>query len=64
MNSTTMGLDIAKNVFQLHGVDANGKTVSRKQLKRNQVLVFFANLVPCRIGLEACSGAHYWAREL
>ncbi|MGZ8240053.1 MAG: IS110 family transposase, partial [Methylobacter sp.] len=64
MNSTTMGLDIAKNVFQLHGVDANGKTVSRKQLKRNQVLVFFANLVPCLIGLEACAGAHYWAREL
>jgi transposase len=64
MNVMTIGLDIAKNVFQLHGVDANGKTVLRKQLKRNQVLAFFANLSPCRIGLEACSGAHYWAREL
>jgi transposase len=64
MNITTMGFDIAKNVFQLHGVDANGKTVLRKQLKRNQILAFFANLSPCRIGLEACSGAHYWAREL
>lgn len=64
MNITTMGFDIAKNVFQLHGVDANGKTMLRKQLKRSQVLTFFANLSPCRIGLEACSGAHYWAREL
>ena len=64
MNVMTIGLDIAKNVFQLHGVDVNGKTVLRKQLKRNQVLAFFANLSPCRIGLEACSGAHYWAREL
>ncbi len=64
MNITTIGLDIAKNVFQVHGVDANGKTVLRKQLKRNQVVAFFANLLPCLIGLEACSGAHYWAREL
>ena len=64
MNTTTIGLDIAKNVFQIHGVDKNGKTVFRKQLKRNQVLAFFANLLPCLIGLEACSGAHYWAREL
>jgi transposase len=64
MNSTTIGLDIAKNVFQVHGVDAHGKVTLRKQLKRSQVLAFFANLPPCRIGLEACSGAHYWAREL
>jgi transposase len=64
MNITTMGLDIAKNVFQVHGVDTNGKVVLRKQLKRSQVLTFFANLLPCRIGLEACAGAHYWAREL
>ena len=64
MNITTIGLDIAKNVFQVHGVDANGKVVLRKQLKRSQVLTFFANLLPCRIGLEACAGAHYWAREL
>ena len=64
MNITTIGLDIAKNVFQLHGVDANGKVALRKQLKRVQVLAFFANLPPCLIGLEACGGAHYWAREL
>jgi transposase len=64
MNLTTIGLDIAKNVFQIHGVDGNGKVVLRKQLKRSQVLAFFANLLPCRIGMEACAGAHYWAREL
>lgn len=64
MNLTTIGLDIAKTVFQLHGVDRNGKPVLRKQLKRNQVLACFANLPPCLIGLEACAGAHYWAREL
>jgi transposase len=64
MNTTTIGLDIAKNVFQVHGVDAHGKVVLRKQLRRAQVLAFFANLPPCRIGLEACAGAHYWAREL
>ena len=64
MNATTIGLDIAKNVFQIHGVDRHGKTVLRKQLKRAQMLAFFANLPVCRIGLEACAGAHYWAREL
>lgn len=64
MNVTTIGLDIAKNVFQIHGVDHHGKTLLRKQLKRNQLLEFFANLLPCLIGLEACGGAHYWAREL
>ncbi|WP_394754252.1 IS110 family transposase [Crenothrix sp.] len=64
MNITTIGLDIAKNVFQIHGVDTNGKTVLRKQVKRNDVLAFFANLLPCLIGLEACGGSHYWAREL
>lgn len=64
MNSTTIGLDIAKYVFQIHGVNANGKVTLRKQLKRAQVLAFFANLPPCLIGLEACAGAHYWAREL
>jgi transposase len=64
MNITTIGLDIAKNVFQVHSVDANGKVAFRKQLKRTQVLAFFANLSPCLIGLEACGGAHYWAREL
>jgi transposase len=64
MNIKTIGLDIAKNVFQLHGVDGNGKTVLRKQLKRDKLLEYFANLLPCLIGLEACSGAHYWVREL
>ncbi|MBF6651234.1 IS110 family transposase [Methylobacter sp. BlB1] len=64
MNITTIGLDIAKNVFQVHGVDAHGKVVLRKQLRRIQVLAFFANLSPCLIGLEACAGAHYWGREL
>jgi transposase len=64
MNITTIGLSIAKNVFKVYGVDANGKVVLRKQLKRSQVLAFFANLLPCRIGLEACAEAHYWAREL
>ncbi len=64
MNITTIGLDIAKNVFQVHGVDENGKNAFRKQLKRTQVLSFSANLTPCLIGLEACGGANYWAREL
>jgi transposase len=64
MNATTIGLDIAKQVFQVHGVDRTGKTVLRKQLKRAQVLAFFANLPPALIGIEACAGAHYWAREL
>jgi transposase len=64
MNATTIGLDIAKMVFQVHGVDRAGKTVLRKRLNRPQVLAFFANLPPAVIGLEACAGAHYWAREL
>ena len=64
MKSTTIGLDIAKNVFQAHGVDANGNVVLRKVLKRRQVLEFFANRAPSLIGMEACAGAHYWAREL
>jgi transposase len=63
MNATPIGLDIAKTVFQVHGVDRTGKTVQHKQLKRAQVLAFFANLPPPVIGLEACAGAHYWARE-
>ena len=64
MNPTTIGLDIAKNVFQAHGVDQNGKVVVRKRFSRAKVLEFFANLPPCLIGIEACPGAHYWAREL
>jgi len=59
-----IGLDIAKNFFQAHGMDKHGKEVLTKKLKRAEVLPFFANLPPCLIGLEACAGAHYWAREL
>lgn len=64
MQVTTMGIDLAKNVFQLHGVDVSGKVVLRKALRRSQVLPFFAGLAPCLIGMEACSSAHHWAREL
>jgi transposase len=64
MQVTTIGLDIAKNVFQVHGIDANEKVVVRKQLRRSQVIAFFAALAPCLIGMEACATAHYWAREL
>jgi transposase len=60
----TIGLDIAKLVFQVHGVDAAGQVVVRRQLKRRQVLEFFAKLAPCLIGIEACASSHYWAREL
>ena len=64
MKLTTIGIDLAKNVLQVHGADDKGKVVVKKQLKRNQVLPFFANLVPCVIGMEACGSAHYWARKL
>ena len=64
MQVTTIGLDIAKNVFQVHGVDAEGQPVLRKKLRRGQMLKFFAALEPCLVGLEACGSAHYWAREL
>jgi transposase len=64
MEITTIGLDLAKNVFQVHGVNERGKGVLRKQLKRDQVSPFFANLPPCLIGIEACASAHHWARKL
>lgn len=64
MDITTMGIDLAKNVFQVHGIDARGKAVLRKQLKRTQVVDFFVNLSPCLIGMEACGSAHFWARQL
>jgi len=64
MGITTIGLDLAKNVFQVHGVNERGKAVLRKQLKRDQVAPFFANLPPCLIGIEACASAHHWARKL
>ena len=59
-----IGLDLAKNVFQVHAVDASGRPVLRKQLRRAQVLKFFGGLEPCIVGMEACGSAHYWAREL
>jgi transposase len=61
---TTMGLDIAKSVFQVHGVDAEGNVVLRRQIKRRYVLAFFQKLPPCLVGIEACASAHYWSREL
>jgi len=64
MKITTIGIDLAKTLFQLHGVDKHGKVGLRKQLKRKDVLSFFANLEPCLIGMEACGSAHYWARKL
>ena len=64
MQVTTIGLDIAKSVFQVHGIDRHGKVVLNKRLTRARVLVFFANLPRCTIGLEACGGAHHWARAL
>src|SRR5262245_57585450 len=64
MQITTIGLDIAKNVFQVHGISVGERVVVRKQLRRNQVMAFFEALSPCLIGMEACASAHYWAREL
>jgi transposase len=61
---TTLGVDLAKFVFQLHGVDAEGAIVLKRQLRRSQMLEFFRRLSPCPVGMEACAGAHYWAREL
>jgi transposase len=61
---TTIGLDLAKTVFQVHGVDSNGAATLKRKLRRNQVLDFFQRLGPCLIGLEACAGARFWAREL
>ena len=64
MQVTTIGLDIAKNAFQVHGIDAAEKVVIRKPLRRAQVMKFFETLPPCLVGMEACATAHYWAREL
>ena len=61
---TTIGLDIAKSVFQVHGVDADGHVVVRRQLKRRYVLAFFQKLPPCLVGIEACASSHHWSREL
>lgn len=64
MTITCMGIDLAKQVFQIHGVGKTGKVFQRKQLRRSQMLDYFGKLEPCLIGMEACGGAHYWAREL
>src|SRR4051794_36027907 len=61
---TTIGFDIAKSVFQVHGVDAAGEVILRRQLKRRYVLAFFQKLPPCLVGIEACASSHYWSREL
>ena len=60
----TIGLDIAKSVFQIHGVDGDGAVVIRKRVSRGKVLEFFADLSPCLVGIEACPTAHHWSREL
>src|SRR5689334_20197178 len=61
---STIGLDIAKSVFQVHGIDAAGQIVIRRQLRRRHVLTFFQKLPPCLVGIEACASSHYWSREL
>ena len=63
MSAAFIGLDLAKSVFQVHGVDAQGKVVVTKRLRRDAVLAFFANLAPCVVGMEACAGSHFWARD-
>lgn len=64
MEVNTIGIDLAKRIFQIHGVDKNGKTVLKKKLMRDQVLIFMTNLPKCLVGMEACGGAHHWAREI
>jgi hypothetical protein len=64
MEITTIGIDLAKHVFEVHGVSKHGKILMRKQLRRDQMAVVFANLPPCLIGMEACGSAHHWARKL
>ena len=64
MQVTTVGLDLAKNIFQVHAVDAGRAVVVRKALRRSQVLSFFGKLAPCLVGMEACGTSHHWAREL
>jgi transposase len=61
---TTIGVDLAKKVFQVHGVDAEGRVVVARKLRRKEVLAFFAKLPPCVVGMEACGSAHYWGREI
>lgn len=63
-NISVIGLDLAKNIFQVHGIDSSGKILIRKKLKRSEVLKFFSQLPLCLVGMEACGGSHYWYREL
>ena len=60
----TIGFDLAKSVFQVHGVDAHGAVIVRRQLRRAEVLTFFTKLPRCIVGMEACASAHHWAREI
>lgn len=64
MSVTTIGLDLAKSIFQIHGVDARGNAVLKRRVRRGELLTFFGSLPACLVGMEACSSAHYWAREL
>ena len=64
MNIATIGIDIAKDVFQIHGVCRDGKVMVSRQLRRQQLLPYLRQLTPCTVGLEACPGAHYWARQI
>ena len=64
MDVRTLGIDLAKNLFQVHGVDGQGRTVVQRQLRRRQLMPFVAQLQPCLVAMEACGGAHYWAREI
>jgi transposase len=64
MQAITIGLDIAKSVFQVHGIDAEGQVVIRRKLKRRYVLAFFEKLAPSLIGIEACASSHHWSRQL
>ena len=63
MKIKTLGIDLAKSIFHLYGVDAHGKALMKKQLSRKKLLEFMANLPPCLVGMEACGGAHYWGRS-
>ena len=64
MNITNLGIDLAKSVLQLHGVDADGTVILQKKLRRGAVLDFLSKMGPCLIGMEACATSHYWAREI
>jgi transposase len=64
MHITTIGLDLAKTIFQVHGIDAEGNVLVRRSLRRSEVINFFGKLTPCIVGIEACATAHHWAREI